>query len=213
MQGQGLSVLARRRAREDATVLVLRRWTLQPRELSLLPHLPRQGRRVLSGLCQGLLSARNSGRSSEFLDSLFRLAIFGSKFAAIKCNKAHITECPDYSKEQKCPRGNLCPLAHRNGQLKKCNKRKRTKSAGDGAGGKMCKSSSTKLSEKSVDAAGMAAAMDFAASFIAFNPPVVTDKSSESPAATQMVKPELPQPVIQGNLQHINKLTVKIMTM
>lgn len=31
-----------------------------------------------------------------------------------KCDKIHINECPDYDKEQKCPRGNKCPLMHRN---------------------------------------------------------------------------------------------------
>ena len=31
----------------------------------------------------------------------------------LKCNKSHITECPDFSKTNKCPRGKLCPLQHR----------------------------------------------------------------------------------------------------
>ena len=32
-----------------------------------------------------------------------------------QCDKPHITECPDYNPiEKTCPRGNKCPLVHRN---------------------------------------------------------------------------------------------------
>ena len=30
-----------------------------------------------------------------------------------KCNKAHISECPDYAQNNKCSRGSKCPLVHR----------------------------------------------------------------------------------------------------
>ena len=34
---------------------------------------------------------------------------------AMKCDKPHISECPDYDEAtKKCPRGNKCPLVHRN---------------------------------------------------------------------------------------------------
>ena len=29
-----------------------------------------------------------------------------------KCDKSHLTECPEFSKTKKCPRGKLCPLKH-----------------------------------------------------------------------------------------------------
>jgi hypothetical protein len=36
-----------------------------------------------------------------------------------KCDKPHINECPDYMRNNSCPRGSNCPLVHRIKKIKK----------------------------------------------------------------------------------------------
>lgn len=40
----------------------------------------------------------------------------------MKCNKAHLTECPEFSTSKQCPRGSNCPLSHRLKKQSKTNK-------------------------------------------------------------------------------------------
>jgi hypothetical protein len=56
-------------------------------------------------------------------DKTLKLYFFLKYIFIFKCDKAHLTLCPDYIKNKSCSRGSKCPLMHRN-----CTKLKQKKS-------------------------------------------------------------------------------------
>ena len=91
-------------------------------------------------------------------------------YCLLKCNKAHISECPDYAQNNKCSRGSKCPLIHR----KKAKSEKKAKNISELRSEKDAKDSNRASNEESNPSS------DFGAAFISIN-----SKSTDNMSSTK----------------------------